>query len=114
MEKTIIAAMRKNGSLPSRKTSRNSATRVLKSPLASPKSCCSAACHCVWARKSTGTGRRWLQKIVPKPHHSSNVKTVPAGFFPDSYMETDHAPGFHLEPDDPISAVVWGTRNLVK
>ena len=63
-QQVAFLPMRRNGSSPSRKTSRRCATRVLTSPRASRKSCCWAACRCARARKSSGTDRRWWRKIV--------------------------------------------------
>jgi hypothetical protein len=40
-------------------------------------------CHCARVRKLSGTGRRWLPKIVLRLRPLYDGKTVPAGRFPD-------------------------------
>ena len=79
----VFLPMPRNGSSPSRKTSRRSATRVLTFLRASRRSCCWAACHCARARRLSGTDQRWLRKIVLRRRSLYSGKTVRAGLFRD-------------------------------
>src|SRR5579875_1188844 len=81
-----VRRMHWNGSMPSRRTSRRCATRVLTSARVSRKSSCWVACHCVPARRSNGMDGRWLRKIVLKRPRLYAGKIVPAGLFPDLLM----------------------------
>src|ERR1700722_16342633 len=111
-----VRRMRWNGSMPSRRTSRRCATRVLTSARVSRKSSCWVACHCVPARRSNGTDQRWLREIVLRRRPLYGGKTVQAGLFPDLLIlgnspDTGEPPATVSQlPDGRVRLDYWNDR----